>query len=154
MQIQKYKHWYYHRSNGTSSLVSEVLISFFCPSLSNSFHYFSSIMMGYFNFFLPVIPNFNVQTILWSSKEVSPWYHKYFWLFFERLCTLLCITGNIFPSVPSWLSVLILDQKQHSIVGYIFSPRIVWCTIVNNTPHSSSCQLGATGPYPPAPSTM
>ena len=109
----------YHRFNGTNSLVSEVLIPFFCPSFSNSFHCISSIMLWYFNFFLPIVPNWNGPTIICSAKEMSSWYHTYFWLFCQMLCTLLDITGNIFSSVQSWLLVLISGQKRHFIVGYL-----------------------------------
>ena len=118
MQIQQYKHWYYHRSNVTTSLVSEVLIPFFRRSFSNSFHCLSSIMLGYFNLFLPIVPNWNGPTSICSAKEMSYWYHTYFLLFCRRLCALLGITGNIFTSIPSWFFVIISGQKRHSVVGY------------------------------------
>ena len=57
MKNQQNKHWWYYLPNGTTSLALEMLIPFFIIDSPNAFHYFSSIRLGYFNLFLPVVPN-------------------------------------------------------------------------------------------------
>ena len=115
MQIQQYKHWYYYRPNGTTSLESEALITFFLPFFQ-LVSMFLVNMLGNFNLFLPVVPNWNIPTILYRARDMSSWYHTYLLLFCRRLCALLSITGNIFKSAPYWLFILISDQKCHSMV--------------------------------------
>ena len=117
MQSQQYKHWYYHHLNGTTYLVSKVLIPFFCHYFSNSFHCLPSIMLGYFNFFLLVVTNWNGPTSLFSAKDISYWYHTQPWSFFKYSFTRIGLTVNIFPSVKSWCVYIISSQKRHSIIG-------------------------------------
>ena len=134
MKTQKYKHGHYYCPNGTNYLASEVKIIVFLPSFSNTFHCFSSIMLGYFNLFLTVVPNLNSPTRIWSSRDISSWYQKYLWLFCRRLCTLLGLTGNIFPSVPSWFFVLISVQKM-DLHGRSFGAVLIFYDITPETVH-------------------
>ena len=57
MQTQQYKHEYYYCLNDTTSLVSKVLIPCFLPPFYNALHCFLLIMLDYFIFFLPILPN-------------------------------------------------------------------------------------------------
>ena len=127
MKIQQYKHLYYHRPNGNNYFLSEVLIPLFCPYFSNSFHCFLSIMLGYFNLFLPFVPNCNVPTVLCSAKDMSSWYHRYVWYLFSKQVTLCGITGKKNPSVPSCFISLISGQKRNYIVRRWV--KSVWCLI-------------------------
>ena len=105
--------WYYFFGIWS---VDSLLPSFFFQLLP----LFFKITLAFYNFFLPIIPNWNVPTSLCSAKDRSSWYHTYVSLFCERLCTLLGLTGNMFPSVPSWLFFLVSGQKRHYIVGSLF----------------------------------
>ena len=58
-----------------------MLIPFFSPSFSNSFLFLLLIILGYFNFFLPFVPNWNGPTNLWLAKDMSYWYQAYIWFF-------------------------------------------------------------------------
>ena len=120
MKTQQYKHWYYYLPNGTNFLSYEVLISFFRPYFYNAIHFFYSIILEYFNFFLPVVPKCNGPTRPWSSRDMSSWYHTYLWLLCMRFCTLIGFNGNIFPIVTSWFFFLIYGQKWYSMVGLLF----------------------------------
>ena len=111
MQIQQDKYGYYHRPNGTTSLVFEVLITFFHLYLSNSIRCLSLIIFGYFIFCLTVVPNYNSPTILWYTKDMLSLYHTHPYRFFNKSSTFSDLTGHIFPSVPSYCISLISVQK-------------------------------------------
>ena len=117
MQTQQYKHWYFYLLNVTASLVYELLIPFFRPYFPNYFHCFLSIMLRYFNLFIPVVPNWNIPTSLWSTREITYWYQTYFWHYCKTSFNSSGFTGHILSSVPSCCIYQIYVQKLQSIVG-------------------------------------
>ena len=132
MKIQQYKHLYYHHPNGTTFLVYEVLIPLFRPYLSNSLHCLSYIMFECFNFFLPVVPNWNDQTSLCSAKDMSSWYHTYVWIVRGCVNYLFSMTTSFQATILIICSFLRIKTALHSTK---FSEFVILSDVPSTTIH-------------------
>ena len=154
MQNQKYKHWYYHRSNGTTSLESEVLIPLFYPYFSNAFHCFSSIVFGYFLFLIPVIPNCAGPTSLCSMRDISLWNRKYPFRVFRSHSILMVSLATFFQFCHTVLSLLSLSKIVIPLLDTCCGTHGVWHTTGNGTLHTPSLWQYTTVTYPPVTITI
>ena len=154
MKIQQYKNWYYHCSNGTTVLVSQVLIPFFRQYLPNSFHCFRWSCWGILiSFFLlsqieMAQPGYakskiyNIGTIHVSGS-------------FVEVCVLHLV--SLIPYFQVYHPEYLLLFNANNVTPYYdicYSPHIVWCTIGKNTYHSFSQKQVLNVPYSPATSTI